>query len=201
MIRNQHVKDTAFSFTPSALGGRAALMIEGVFSAHCQFLPPPPSPARQPGVLPSNQATLHLLSGIMSTPPPPSTPTLLLLAQANFPFSLDYPFSFPLFSTNGLTMCLPVTSPPLLASREESLNLSSLKGWVCGGRNAGLLLGMRVSPPGLHCILASSVTIFYGMFPSLVGSTHGQESSVSFQAPPQSSTWLSLCLWQLTPGA
>lgn len=94
-----------------------------------------PTPARQPGVLPRNQATLHLLSGVMSTPF-----NWLLLAQANF-YSLDYPFSFPLFSANGLTMCLPVTSPPLLASREESLNRSSLKGWACAGRNVGWCLG------------------------------------------------------------
>ena len=81
----------------------------------------PASPA-QPGVLPSNQATLHLPSGITSSPRCCwHKPTFILLFTG-------YPFSFPLFFANGLTRRLPVTFPPLLAAGlEEGLNLSNLK--------------------------------------------------------------------------
>lgn len=179
----QPAEDTAFSFTPSALRGRVASGDGRGLRCPASLLP---TPARQPGVLPSNQATLHLLSGIMSTPL-----NWLLLAQANF-YSLDYPFSFPLFSANGLTMCLPVTSPPLLASREESLNLSSLKGWACAGRNVGCCWGQG-------SLLLTSTASWPQMLHYFMGCTHSSQAdtwlcSVSFRSPPQSSAWLSLCL-------
>lgn len=136
-------------------------MMGGVLGAHCQLLParPPPHLAR-PGVLPSNRATLHLPSGIMSSPRCCwHKPTFILLFTG-------YPFSFPLFFANGLTRRLPVTFPPLLAAGlEEGLNLSNLKSRR-GGRHAALVLW--VAPPGLHGSRGSGLkcrNILWGAFP------------------------------------
>lgn len=96
-------------------------------------LPPPPRLAGSSAE--KQQATLHLPSGIMSSPRCCwHKPTFILLFTG-------YPFSFPLSFANGLTRRLPVAFLPLLAAGlEEGLNLSNLKSRR-GGRHAALVLG------------------------------------------------------------
>lgn len=95
-------------------------------AVHSQLLPPPPAA----GVLPSNRATLHLPSGIMSSPLRGWHKSAFLLLLTGLSFQ------FPIVLANGLTTRLPVTFPPLPAALEESLDPSDLQGRACGGRNA-----------------------------------------------------------------
>lgn len=105
---------------------------------HGQLLPPPPaagSSAQQPGHPPSAVCSNEL--------------TLRCWHKPAFPLPLaGLSFQGPIVMLNGLTTCLPVTFPPLLAALEDSLNPSDLQGRACGGRNGPGARG-PASPSGL----------------------------------------------------
>lgn len=121
-------------------------------------------PHQQPGVLPSNQATLHLPSGIMSSPLRCWHRPAFLLRLTGLSFQL------PIVLADGLPTCLPVTFPPLLAALEDSLNLPDLQGWTCGGRNAARSSGTCVTlwPSGQPAARPRCHNIVRGARPSSV---------------------------------
>lgn len=156
------------SLSGGSSGGRAAAVQGGVLGA-CDQLPPPLPAA---GTLPSNPATLHLLSGIMSSPLRCwHKPAFLLLVTG-------LSFQFPIVSANGLTRRLPVTFPPPLAALKEGPVPQTSRLGVCW-QECGPELGDLHHPLAFRAAIspASSVTTLYGApSPPL---RHGS-SSVSF---------------------
>lgn len=147
------------SLSGGSSGGKAAAVQGGVLGACGQL--PPPLPAA--GTLPSNPATLHLLSGIMSSPLRCwHKPAFLLLVTG-------LSFQFPIVSANGLTRRLPVTFPPPLAALEEGRSPADLKAgrvlagmWPRGARGHASPSGLQGGhQPGLQCH-----NIVWGALPS-----------------------------------